>query len=258
MREPIYGLVLSGGGVRGLAHIGVIKALEEEHIKPAFISGASAGAIIGVLYAAGHSSEEILDFFLKTSIFTFDKYAYGKPGFLDTDKFYELLKTYLPEDNFNALKKTLFVAATNILTGESKIFHEGALINAVLASAAFPVVLSPIKIENQLYADGGITNNFPVEPLRVHCDKIIGVYVNPLDVIKASDLSSSRSVLDRALKIGMNNISVQKFNQCDLVIAPELLSAIGTFSTSHLMDCYEIGYLQAKKQLAEIRRLKEA
>jgi NTE family protein len=81
MKEFTYGLVLSGGGIRGLAHVGVIKALEEEGIYPSYIAGASAGAIVGAFYAAGYSGEEILAFFQKTSLFSLDKYAYEKPGY---------------------------------------------------------------------------------------------------------------------------------------------------------------------------------
>jgi NTE family protein len=257
MNEPIYGLVLSGGGIRGLAHAGVIKALEEEGIYPTHIAGASAGAIVGAFYAAGYSGEDILAFFHETSIFSVNKYAYKKPGLIDTNKFYEIFKEYFPEDNFKSLKKKLFISTTDILAGKSKFFHEGPLIHTILASAAFPVVLSPMKINDVLYADGGITNNFPVEPLLVHCDKIIGIYVNPLKKVNAEELESSWDVMDRAFKIGMANTSIQKFGQCDLVIAPEKLSAFGTFSMNHLDDAYEIGYEAAKKQLADIRRLKK-
>ncbi len=257
MSEPTYGIVLSGGGIRGLAHVGVIQALEEEGIYPSYIAGASAGAIVGAFYAAGYRADDILAFFRKTSIFSIDKYTYRKPGLIDTDKFYQIFKAYFPEDRFDHLKKKLFVSATDILAGKTRFFHEGPLINAVLASAAFPVVLSPMTIEGVLYADGGITNNFPVEPLLAHCDKIIGVYVNPLNKIKAVELSSSLSVLDRAFKIGMANISIQKFGQCNLVIAPEKLSHFGTFSMSHLDEAYEIGYEAAKNRLADIRKLKK-
>ncbi|MBK8501155.1 MAG: patatin-like phospholipase family protein [Saprospiraceae bacterium] len=257
MNEPTYGLVLSGGGIRGLAHVGVIRALEEEGIYPGYIAGASAGAIIGAFYAAGYSCEDILAFFHETSIFSIDKYAYGKPGFFDTEKFYQIFRTYFPTDDFKDLAKKLFVSATDILAGKTKFFHEGPLIHAVLASAAFPVVLSPMMIDEVLYADGGITNNFPVEPLLAHCDRIIGVYVNPLNKIKAEELTSARNVMDRAFRIGMANMSIQKFSHCDLVISPEKLSRFGTFSIRHLDESYEIGYEEARKHLDDIRRLKE-
>ena len=256
--KPSIGLVLSGGGVKGLAHIGVIKALEEEGIFPRYISGASAGSIVGAFYAAGYSPDVILQFFKTTPLFSFNNYAYGKLGLLNSDKFYEILKTYFPKDNFESLQKQLYVSATDILVGKTKFFHEGPLINAILASAAFPVVLSPIIIDDILYADGGITNNFPVEPLIGQCDKIIGVYVNPLNEIKSKDLTSSRILMIRAFEIGMANTSIKKFNQCDLVIVPEELKNMGVFSMSHLDDAYEIGYKTTKERMKDIVKLIES
>ena len=92
MENQNYGLVLSGGGVRGMAHIGAIKALEKHGIFPTCIAGASAGAIVGAFYAAGYACEEILAFFHSTSLFSINKYAYRKPGLLDTDKFFKIFK----------------------------------------------------------------------------------------------------------------------------------------------------------------------
>ncbi|WP_273444713.1 patatin-like phospholipase family protein [Neolewinella agarilytica] len=257
MKQPTYGLVLSGGGIRGLAHAGVIKVLEEEGISPTYVSGASAGAIVGALYAAGYGGEDILKFFQETSIFSFRNYAFGKPGLIDTDKFYASFLTYFPEDDFGALGKKLFISTTDILSGKPKTFHEGPLIKAVLASAAFPVVLSPVMIEGVLYADGGITNNFPVEPLLAYCDKVIGVYVSPLGKVSAETLTSSRAVMDRSFKIAMGNMSMRKFHNCDAVIEPENIGDFSTFDTSHLKEAYEMGYQEARKQLELIRSLKE-
>jgi NTE family protein len=188
MNDIKYGLVLSGGGVGGIAHIGVIKALEEHGIRPSIISGASAGAIVGAFYAAGYSTNEILEFFQTTSLFSIKNYAVRKAGFVDTNKFYNIFKQYFPEDSFEALKKKLYISTTNIISGKTKFFHEGLLIHPLLASAAVPGVFSPMIIENELYADGGITNNFPTEPLMTDCDKIIGVQVHPLKKIKVEDL----------------------------------------------------------------------
>ncbi len=250
-----YGLVLSGGGVRGLAHVGAIKALEEHGISPEYISGASAGAIVGTFYAAGYTCEEMLDFFHHTSIFKINKYAFRKPGILDTEKFYNILKEYFPEDQFDVLTRKLFISATDMLTGRNKIFHEGSLISATLASAAFPVVLSPLKIGETFYADGGITNNFPTEPLLEHCDKIIGVYANPLKTITANELSSTLSMMDRAFKIGMVTMSLPKFSDCHLLISPEKLAQLGTFSMNHLDEAYQIGYEAAMEKLNEMKNL---
>ncbi len=160
------GLVLSGGGARGAAHIGVIKALEEHKIYPTHIAGTSAGAIVGALYAGGVGWLEMLNFFKTIPLFNTNRYAYRKPGFIDTKRFYDNFKEYLPIDNFNALKKPLFITATNVVDGTLKIFHEGELIRPVLASASFPGVFTPTEIDGSYYIDGGTLNNFPVEPLK--------------------------------------------------------------------------------------------
>jgi NTE family protein len=254
MKSTTFGLVLSGGGVRGMAHIGAIKALEEHGIYPSHIAGASVGAIVGALYAGGYSCDEMVAFFKKTSLFSINNYAYQKPGLIDTDKFYKIFLKQFPEDRFESLKLKLFVSATNIVAGKNKIFEKGQLIHTILASAAFPVVLSPLMIDGTLYADGGITNNFPVEPLQVHCDQIIGSYVSPLKKIRPADLNSSMSVLDRAFSIGMVSMSEQKFQFCDLLFIPPTLNKFATFSKSHIDEIYKIGYSEARKKLETYER----
>ena len=114
------GLVLSGGGIRGVAHIGVIKALEEHGIYATHISGTSAGAIVGALYAGGVKWEDILEFFKVIPIFHANRFARKKPGFLDTEKFYDEFKKFFPQDSFESLPKELFITATDIIKGELK------------------------------------------------------------------------------------------------------------------------------------------
>lgn len=251
---PVYGLVLSGGGVRGVAHIGAIKALEEHGIRPEYISGASSGAIVGAFHAAGHGWEETLAFFRGMSIFAWGNYAHGKPGMLDADKFRTGFENYFPEDRFEALKKKLFVVASDIISGRSRVFHEGPLIRTLLASSAVPGVFSPVVIDDSLYSDGGITNNFPVEPLLAPCDRIIGVFVNPLKQVTANELRSSFAVLERAFSMDRSSRSIQKFADCDLVISPESLAAFGTFSTKHVDEIFRIGYEAALRKLEEYER----
>ncbi|MBX2981703.1 MAG: patatin-like phospholipase family protein [Flavobacteriales bacterium] len=248
---PTHGLVLSGGGVRGVAHIGVIKALEEHGIHPEYISGASSGAIVGAFYAAGHGWEDTLGFFRSVSLFTWGNYAHGKPGMLDADKFREGFEKYFPDDRFEALQKKLFVVASDIVKGRSRVFHEGPLIRTLLASSAVPGVFSPVVIDDSLYSDGGITNNFPVEPLLAPCDRIIGVFVNPLKQVTAHELRSSFAVLERAFSMDRSSRSIQKFDDCDLIISPESLSAFGTFSTKHVDAIFRIGYEAALRKLEE-------
>lgn len=244
-----YGLVLSGGGTRGMAHIGAIKAMEEYGIRPRYISGTSSGAVVGAFYAAGYSSEEMLAFFKKTPFFSFSNYTFWKPGILDSDRFYTIFKEYFPEDSFEALDKQLFIPATDIINGESRIFSSGQLIRPMIASAAVPGVLTPLKINGILYSDGGVLNNFPIEPLQEHCEKIIGIYLSPVKQITAQNLSTSYSVMERAYHIATSKDSIQKFPLFDKIICPEELYPYGTFDMYSLETIYQIGYETAKREL---------
>ncbi|GGW71644.1 NTE family protein [Winogradskyella epiphytica] len=236
------GLVLSGGGMRGAAHIGVIKALEEHGIHATHITGTSAGAIVGALYSYGYNWEEILVFFKSFQLVDITKYAYGKPGFIDADKYYPMLKTYLKEDNFKFLKRKLTITATDILEGNLKTFSRGELIKPVLASAAFPGVFSPVKMKNSYYVDGGVLNNFPVDLLKSKCDLLIGIYVNGFHHIKKEDIKHSYSVVERAFKIKSYQEDLQKFKDCDMMIAPNQLGNYGTFDKKNIDVIFKIGY----------------
>ncbi len=236
------GLVLSGGGMRGVAHIGAIKALEEKGIFPTHIAGSSAGAVVGALYAYGYKWEDILTFFKGVQIFDLKKYAINKPGFLDTEKYYNHFNTYLENDDFRFLKKKLYVTAANIITGKLKTFYNGQLIKPILASAAFPGLFAPVNVNGSYYVDGGSLNNFPVELLRNKCDIIIGVYVNGFDVIPFEDLKNMLQILERAYKLKMFQEDKIKFKSCDLVICPKGLNKYGIFDKKNLDDIFKVGY----------------
>ena len=249
MGKHKVGLTMSGGGVRGLAHVGVIRALEERDMEPTVLSGASAGSIVGALYAYGYTPDEIYDIFENTEIFRWGNYTWLKPGLIDTDKFYKIFKEWLPEDNFEALKKELYIVATDIVNGKPKIFSEGPLIKPVLASAAFPVVLSPVEIDGTLYADGGIVNNFPVELIRDKCETLVGVYVNHPKKLTPEDLDSTLEILERAYKLNIAHQSLKKLDTVDIAITPEKLSDYNTFDTRNLKKIHDRGYKEACKVL---------
>ena len=252
--ESTLGLVLSGGGVRGVAHIGVLKALEEHGLQATHVAGASSGALVGALYAAGHGWKEVLEYFRHVSLFSWGKIARHKAGMFDADKYRADLAPFFTEDSFASLQKQLYVVASDLVKGRSKLFHDGPLIRTLLASSAVPGVFSPVRIDGALYADGGITNNFPTEPLVAHCDRIIGVFVNPLKHITANELGSSFAVMERAFSMDRASASIRKFGDCDLVISPDELAAFGTFSTSHVDEIFRIGYEAAMRKLEEYER----
>ncbi len=250
------GLVLSGGGVRGIAHIGVIKALEENNIYPTHIAGTSAGAIVGALYASGCSWAEMLDYFNNIQLFELNKYAINKPGFINTEKFYDSLAPFFPEDDFKSLKKSLYITATNLLNGELKIFSAGELIKPILASAAFPGLFTPVKIDNEYYIDGGTLNNFPVDLISKFCDQIIGVYVNPFNKLKNGDFKHSYDVVERALKIKNGIECLSKFDGCDLLISPKGLNNYSTFYVKNSEEIFNLGYNEAIEILESEKGMK--
>lgn len=245
------GVVFSGGGMRGAAHIGVIRALEEHHIAPTHVAGSSAGAIVGALYAYGYDWREVLEFFRSIQIFELKKYALNKPGIIDAEKFYSDFKLYLKEDNFSVLKKELFITATNVLNGELNVFNTGELIKPVLASAAFPGIFAPVHINGAYYVDGGVLNNFPVEQLRATCDLVIGVYVNGFNTVNIDDLKHSHNVVERVFKLQIAREDMKKFEKCDILIYPEQLSEYGTFDKKRLDEIYKIGYDVANRELSK-------
>ena len=251
MEEKI-GIVLSGGGVRGMAHIGLLKALEENGIEPEYISGASAGALVGVFYAAGYSFEEMLDFFRTTPLFKFSHYSVQKPGIFDSDKFYDTFKEYFPEDSFEALPKRLFISTTNLMEARAQVFSSGQLIKPLLASAALPPVFTPVEIDGQWFSDGGIMNNFPVKPLEGLCDKIIGSLVtHPMEVNKEA-LNSTKKLLQRVFILQSYSPSAYKFDHFDYVFSPEEISGISTLDTNDIDPAFELGYNKAMEEMDDI------
>ncbi len=248
------GLVLSGGGIRGMAHIGLLKALKEHNIEPEQIAGSSVGALVGALYANGNSIDDMLNFFKDTPIFQYSFFAIGKPGLIDTAKYYDIFKRYFFEDSFEALTKKLFVVTTDLLKGEEVLFEEGPLIYPLLASAALTPVFSPIEINRSLYADGGIMNNFPKEYLDRGCDFIIGSNVSIAEELRKKDLKNALQLAGRVTGLMIYASCKAKLAQCDLFIEPKALEAIGVLDKKGIEKAYNLGYEYASRALKDLDR----
>ena len=250
LQTKSIGLVLSGGGSKGLAHAGVIKYLEEKNIKPTQMAGTSAGSIVGALYAWGKTPEEILEFFKSIYLFHWKHLTFKKAGLIDSESFRNYFHSIFDDAVLSDLKIPIQITATDMVRGKLKIFSPKTKIaDAILASCAFPGVFSPYQIEGNVYSDGGILNHFPTDILQGQCDVVIGVYVSPIQKIEAKDLSSIKAVTTRAFDILSANSNVHKFNICDWVIEPKDLCLYSTFETSKTkMDAvFNIGYEAAKR-----------
>lgn len=250
-KKKSVGLCLSGGGAKGAAHIGVLKAIEEHDISIDIISGTSAGAIVGSLFAYGYNSDEILQSFISTPIFRPGFYSWKKPGLLNTSAIGKQLGKMIPTDSFESLKIPLHIVATDIENAREVVFDKGPLIKAVLASSSFPGVFSPVMKDEILFADGGILNNFPVEKIRSECDFLIGVDVQNINKIDKRKLKSTFSIMQRVYTISTQFKSRMKYKDCDLVIAPPKLNSYATFNMFKMKKMYQIGYDEASFKLDE-------
>lgn len=236
----ICNLVLSGGGTRGYAHIGVIKALLEKGIEMNAVSGSSCGAIIGAFLCDGFHPSEIEEILIKYEPEIGINYSRFWENILSFDSYTKVLKENLRSKTFDTLKKPLHVCVTNLNTGRQVIFNEGNLLEALIATAAIPVLL-PAKIINKIpYADGGLSNNLPVEPFLNNTPKIIGVHANPI-----SDFNGKTGIihqLDRSLHLLMRNSVVNNMECCDVFIEPEALKHHHLFESKKTKDLVRIGY----------------
>jgi NTE family protein len=235
-----YGIVLSGGGARGIAHLGILKALEELGIQPSIISGTSSGAIAGAFYANGFGIDEILSIIKNGHFFNFSNLNIVKQGLFSMKGFDDIYKTYFKTNSFDDLKIPLSIAATDILKGEINYFSEGDLSTALLASSCIPVLFHPIHYRGSYYVDGGILNNFPIEPLLNKCNKIIGINVNSID--KEIHEIHMKNVLDRSFHLALNSANNQKFAMCDLYIEPPKMSQFGILDLDKIDLIYDYGY----------------
>jgi NTE family protein len=234
------GLALSGGGARGFAHLGVIKALEELGVTISEVSGTSAGAIVGAFYCSGYKPNETLDIISSTGFLKSVRPAWAWTGLLSMDGFRDMLFKHLPKNSFEELVIPLTVAATEIRFGRVTYFDSGELIPRVIASSSIPALFSPLALDGNVYVDGGIMDNLPVRPLVGKCDFIIGSHSNPVD--QRIDLKNVKEIMERSLLIAINVNSSHSKSDCNIVIEPPNLGKFSTFDLSKGREIFDIGY----------------
>ena len=248
------GIALSGGAAKGLAHLGVLKALEELHISLSIIAGTSSGAIMGALYAYGYPPDEILQIVISTRLFKLIRPGMGKSGLLKMEAAEKLYLQYLPENSFSALKKKLVITTTDLNKGKIVCFSEGELIKPLMASSSLPVIFAPVQIGNTFYMDGGLLNNLPVEPLLDKCDKVIASNCNPIN----EDFTAKgfRTVFERTFLLIINSNTFDSRKYCDVFIEPPALGQFSILDLAKAQEMFEIGYqytLGMQPQLEALR-----
>ena len=277
-------LVLSGGGAKGYAHLGVLRVLEKENIKIDYIAGTSIGALVGTLYSIGYSIDEIekvldnlnIESFLESGADltgldldkkeTLKKYSfyinfdnelnYSLPkGLRETEELYlvvkNLLKNYENTKNFNNFPIPLRVVATNLNTGETKSFSKGDIAKILTASMAIPTIFEPVEINGALYVDGLVSRNLPVEEAYdMGADLVIASDVGTPVVKK--DNYNILSVLNQMIAIQSSYITKDSKEKATVLISPDIKNISATDTTKR-KDLIDLGEVATQGQIAKLR-----
>ena len=241
------GLALSGGGARGFAHPGVLKAFEDLGIKPDIISGTSAGALAGVLYADGYTSEEIMEMFSKKGWTKFAEIKIPTNALFGSTGFHKFLKKHLRTKNLEDLQIPVKVVTTNLDEGFSVTFDKGPIVDIVVASCSIPIIFAPVLIDGVHYVDGGLFKNFPVSTIREESETVIGVNVSPLVPKKYSP--TIMNIAERSYHCMSRTNTLLDRELCDVLIEMKDIACYKTFDLESLNKIFDIGYENAKETL---------
>ncbi len=285
--RPKIGVVLSGGGAKGIAHIGILKAMEKEGLYPDFIAGTSMGSIIGGLYATGYSADQLdtivreidWDMVLSNNIplnyISFQEKKYynrylvefpikeGKltlpSGMIEGQALSEVLTNYtwpsMKYESFDDFPIPFRCIATDVSTGNPIIFKDGSLSEALRASMSIPTAFTAADLDTTLAVDGGVVDNFPVEELfKMGADIVIGVNVSDEGLINAKELGSMTGILMQIAMTASLKRMESQIAMCDIYIKPDLKN-YGTASFSNYAEILELGYKAGEENREKFREL---
>ncbi len=242
--------VLSGGGARGFAHLGVLEACSEVGILPASISATSAGALVGAYIAAGLAPGEVVDLMRSKVPGIFSRWRILRGDRLTQDRIRSFLEATLPVERIEQLPMPFFVSTTDLATGRQCLLHEGELVQALLAASAVPVLFPPVAIGQGRYVDGGLSNNLPIEPFNDRRNEVIAVYVNPLAPLNGR--LNFRETIDRTVHLSFREVVARSSEGCRLYIEPPGLSKFGLFDLHDAEKIRTIGREHARALLARL------
>lgn len=249
MKQYKIGLALSGGGAKGFAHLGAFRLLEEYNIVPDVISGTSAGALAGVLFADGYSSGEIIDIFTGREFSEFARPQIPKSGLFEMHRMSGFLEKHLRAKRFEELKIPLIVVATDLDKGEIHEFKSGPLIETIVASCSIPIIFSPVLIGGSHYVDGGLFRNFPVSNIRPLCQRVIGVNVSPL--IPQKYKHTIWGIAERSYHYMFRANTLEDRALCDILIETDKIGSYKTFDLDNVKHIADIGYKAAREAFDE-------
>ena len=252
VRLPKVGIALGGGFARGLAHIGVIKVLEEEKIPIDFIAGTSVGSVIGAAYASGITVKELEEVAALVRFRDFSRWTFSRFGLFSNDKMAIFLRNVLRCRTFEELRIPLAVAATDIITGEPAVFTSGDLIDPVRASCAYPGMFQPVRIGGRLLVDGLLAHSVPAMPLRdLGAERVISVYL-AAHWVKPGGPRHVFDVIGQCFSIAQERMCGPWQAASDVIVIPE----IGEFAYDDFVraaDLIRCGEAATRAAMPQIR-----
>lgn len=245
------GLALGGGAAKGIAHIGVLSALEEAQVEISYISGTSVGAIVAALYAFKIDTATMGSLARRLSMSKVTTFKLNKTGFFSTDSLRELMLEYLGEVNIEDADIPLAIVATDINSGEEVILRRGPVADAVCASAAVPGIYIPVVIDGRTLVDGGLVENVPVGPLRTMGAGVI-IASNLSAVNHYSEPSHVVDVMRNAFEIAVSRHTKAQLKEVDLLISMDLSDFSLRDNSERYDELFAIGYDSTLSQLSKV------
>ena len=257
LRIPVIGLALGGGFARGIAHIGVLKVLEQEGIPVRLVAGTSVGALIGASYCSGLSIAEMEEVAHNTRFTSFARWTLSRYGFASNDRMVPFLNRTLKVKTFEELRIPLGVAATDFNTGEGVVFHSGQIIDPVRASCAYPGMFLPVEIRGRYLVDGMLSHPVPARPLReMGAERVLAVHLKSTWA-KGGAPRHLFDVIGQSFAIAQDAMSAVWRQAADVVVEPE----VGEFAYDDFKradDLIRLGEVAMRKALPEVRRWLES
>lgn len=237
------GYALSGGFIKGFAHLGVMQALMEHDIHPDILAGVSAGALSSVFVADGNEPYKVLDYFKDIRFTDLTKFVLPRRGFFDMSDLIDFLKSNLQTKKLENLKLPLYVKATDLDHGCSVLFTRGNIAERIAASCCLPVMFAPVNINGVHYVDGGLFGNLPVSSLRNICDKVIAINVSSAAPEKYK--LNMLGIAIRSYHLMFTSNSFHDNDDADLFIEPKHLDGYSNWEMNKGEEIFEQGYKSA-------------
>jgi NTE family protein len=257
MNTKRIGVGFSGGGARGSAHIGALRALLNREIVPEVVAGTSAGSIVGALYAAGKSPDEMMTFIRRSKLFKLVSFGLPSGGFTKLDYLKDrFAESGLPE-TFEELERPLYITMTNLNTGQLEVRSSGPLYDVIVASCSIPLVFEPVEIDGQMFVDGGVLCNLPITPLRAACDFVIGINIIPLQEMASKEVSSFAGVAQRYFDLAIISNTRPEAQNCDFYLEMERMSSFGIYEFHRYKEMHEVGYQEMASRMKVLRGMLE-